>query len=135
MDDFWIKSLGISGDLMQDDWKNESNGLFLRAATFDHKPGMKRGDGIVFYATGRGVIFAAGVLTSIPYKLDADHRWNWRVDVDVTHGAPYIHNGVALEELNTGARNHRVRIQRRSHVRLTEEEYEMALELLPPLAQ
>ncbi len=40
---------------------------------------------------------------------------------------------IALERLNSAARDHRVRIKRRSHIRLTEEEFETALELLPTL--
>lgn len=135
MDDYWLKALGLVADPLQDDWKNDSGGLFLKAVTFDHKAGMKRGDGIVLYATGTGVIFAAGVVASLPFKFEGDGRWNWRVNVDLSHGESYIHDGVPLERLNTGERDHRVRIRRRSHVRLNREEYEIALGLLPELAR
>lgn len=131
--DFWLKALGSTDDPLNDDWRRDREGLFLRGVTFARQPSVKTGDGVVFYATGTGRIFACGSALSYPYRQDGDTKWEWRVDMRMTHGVPYLHNGVPLERLNSDGRDHRIRIKRRSHVRLTEPEFEAACQLIPTL--
>jgi hypothetical protein len=130
--DNWMKALGTSKDPLQDDWQRARRGLFLRAVTFATKPSLRTGDRVVLYATGKGLVFAAGDVISIPYEEDGDSRWGWRVRVSLTHGTTYIHDGVPLERIEE-ERILRNTIKRRSHIRLTDGEFEKALELLPEM--
>ena len=89
-DPYWFKTLGFRAreERLRDDWKNERGGLLLRFATFpkERRPRIETGDGIVYYAAGYGVIFAAGKTTSLPFlDMDDDSRWPYRVRVSLTH--------------------------------------------------
>ena len=135
MDDYWIKALGRGARVGQidDHWEDVANGLFFNAVTFAGRPGMKTGDGIVLYASGTGLFFAVGEVTSHPYlyETDGSTNWPWRVNVRLHHWRDYVHDGIPLATLNVEkGRDQRIRIKRRSHVRLTENEYQAAIDAL-----
>lgn len=134
MDDYWIKALGMGarGQQIPDDWASLGDGLFRNCVTFASRPGIKSGDGIVLYASGTGLFFAAGTVTSYPYLFEQDGstRWPWRVNVKLDHWRDFIHDGVPLEVLNVDGRDLRVSIKRRSHIRLSETEYQVAVRAL-----
>src|SRR4051794_39263487 len=106
--DYWLKGLGGGAreQLLRDDWQNERAGLLLRSATFGRRPAMRTGDGIVYYAVGHRVIFAAGSVTSLPWKEEShdDTRWPWRVRVNLPLLVQFVHDGVPLDELNVDGR-------------------------------
>lgn len=130
--EYWLKALGTSatGQQMPDDWRSIE--VLTHAATFGRHPSLKAGDGIVYYATGRGLIFAAGEVTSYPYQAESETEthWPWRVNVRLDWNKPFIHEGVPLEHLNVDGRDLRVSMRRRSHIRLSEAEYETAVNAL-----
>jgi hypothetical protein len=132
--DIWIKTLGMGrpGQEMPDHWEDVGNGLFHRAATFGSRPGMRTGDLIVLHAALWGVEFAAGEVVSMPYmgREPGEHNWPWMVNIKLTHWVEWLHDGVPLEHLNTGQRDLRVSIRRRSHIRLTRSEYDNAIAAL-----
>jgi EVE domain len=130
LNDYWIKALGMGrrGQQIDDHWEDVANGLFRNAVTFASRPGIKSGDGIVLYASGTGLFFAVGEVTSYPYlyETDGSTNWPWRVNVKLHHWRDYIHDGEPLERLNVNGRDLRVSMRRRSHIRLSEKEYEAA---------
>lgn len=93
---------------------------------------MKTGDRIVYYASGIGLVFTVGTVTSYPYRLDEawSEEWQRVVNVKLNAMREYIHDGVPLEALNAAGRELRSSIKRRSHIRLLDPEYERAVELL-----
>ncbi len=128
--DNWIKSLGMGarGPQLPDHWADIDDGIFHRAVTFRGRPGMATGDGIVLYASGTGLIFAIGHVTSYPYRQEAvgHESWPWRVNVELSRWREFIHDGVPLDLLNVESRDLRKVIKRRSHIRLTDTEYAAA---------
>jgi hypothetical protein len=121
----WLKSLGFADEArrMPDRWDTVENGLFRHAVTFPQRPDVQPGDGIAMYASGTGLVFAAARATSYPYKHD-NSPWPWRVDVDIVAAVDHIRHGLPLDALAVDGRQHNVRIRRRSHVNLTEPEFE-----------
>jgi len=93
---------------------------------------MRTGEGIVYYASGTGLIFAVGEIMGFPYRNDdpAHQGWPWRVKVKLSHWRDSISDGVPLEALNVEERDLRQVIKRRSHIRLSEAEYNEAVRLL-----
>jgi hypothetical protein len=131
----WIKSLGMGarGERFQDDWTRFQDGFFRTAITFSREPSLRNGDGVVYYGSGWGLVFAAGTVTSHPYRVDDawTTEWPWVVNTALGHWREFIHDGVPLDSLNTGERDLRLIIKRRSHVRLSDAEFETAANLLP----
>ena len=93
---------------------------------------MAPGDGIVLYASGTGLFFAVGEVTSFPYRFEDDGQtdWPWRVNVKLAHSREFLHDGVPLEVLNVDERDLRKTIKRRSHIRLSAAEYDAAVRVL-----
>jgi|GEM_PF-3379089 len=133
MADNWIKALGMGarGGQLRDDWGNERDGLFHRALTFARRPGLTKGDGVVLYAAGVGLVFAAGRVTSHAY-LDATDTtaWPWRVNIKLDEAREFLHDGEPLEVLNVEERDLRKAIKRRSHIRLSYAEFDAAVRAL-----
>jgi hypothetical protein len=134
MNDYWIKALGMGAREQQlpDRWDEIGNGLFRHELTSGVRPGMRTGEGIVYYASGTGLIFAVGEITSFPFRSDDPDQphWPWRVKVKLTHWRDFIPDGVPLEALNVEERDLRQTIKRRSHIRLSAAEYDEAVRLL-----
>jgi len=130
--EYWLKALGMGarGQQMPDDWRSIT--VLTHAATFGREPSVKAGDGIVYYASGKGLVFAAGDVTSYPYRAESptETDWPWRVNVRLDWSVDYIHEGVPLEDLNVNGRDLRRSMRRRSHIRLSEKEYEAAVNAL-----
>jgi hypothetical protein len=134
MPDNWLKALGMGAREQQlpDDWSSVADGLFHNAITFAGRPGLAKGDGVVLYASGTGLIFAVGSVTSFPYlaEEDATTGWPWRVNVELDNSRPFVHDGELLSTLNVEDRDLRKVIKRRSHVRLSDAEYAAATRAL-----
>jgi hypothetical protein len=128
--DNWIKALGMGarGHQLPDDWASVGEGLFHNAITFASRPGVRKGDRVVLYASGTGVIFAVGSVTSHPYLAEENPGtdWPWRVNVKLDHWREFLHDGEPLEALNVDERDLRKVIKRRSHIRLTDAEFNAA---------
>jgi hypothetical protein len=99
--------------------------------TFANNSGIEPGDKIVLYAAGWGAFFADGTALSYPYEdATTDDRWRWRVDFALDRAVPFIHNGIPLQVMSVDGRDLRIAIKRRSHLRLSEAEYDAAVEAL-----
>jgi len=134
----WIKSWGYGarGRRIRDDWQNESHGLLMSAVTFgpSRRPGLGTGDGVLYYAAGWRLLFAAGTVSSYAYWFESDGytSWPWRVNVqlDDAYTREFIHEGVPLDVLNVAGRNFGNLMKRRSHMTLSDAEWQAGLDAL-----
>ena len=126
--DNWLKALGggARGKRIPDEWATLEDGLFLRLSTYGREPSIKRGDRIALYGAGWGLVFATAEAIGYPHPRDslAASDWPWAVEHHVTHSVRFIHDGVPLEDLNVDSRDLRVSMRRRSHIRLSDAEFE-----------
>jgi hypothetical protein len=126
---WWLKSLGFADEKrgrMPDRWDSVTDVDLRKSITFPQNPDVQPGDGLALYASGTGLVFAAARATSYPYKYD-NSEWPWRVDVEIVAAVDYIRHGLPLDSLAVDGREHNVRIRRRSHVNLTEKEFDAAV--------
>jgi hypothetical protein len=139
MTDNWLKSLGMGarGQQLPDDWGTVGSGLFHNAITFASNSSLKRGDGVVLYASGTGLFFAVGSVTSFPYLAEESSGtdWPWRVNVELDHWRDFVHDGEPLADLSIDGRNLGQVIKRRSHVRLSNSEFAAATAALARATQ
>jgi hypothetical protein len=92
---------------------------------------VQPGDGIVMYASGTGLVFAAAEATSHPFPAeDGNPEAPWWVEISIVAAVDYIRHGVTLDALEVDGRRHNVRVRRRSHVNLSQREYDAAVEAL-----
>ena len=128
--EYWLKALGGGARVgqMPDDWRQIK--VLTRAATFRRRPSIKAGDKIVYYGAGWGLVFAAGSVTSHAYYDVEDQPWAWKVDVSIEQARDFIHDGVTLDTISVGDRELSRSMRRRSHLRLTEDEYREAIRQL-----
>lgn len=132
--DYWLKTFGMGAreSRMPDDWRSVR--VLTAHATSKRNSSMKTGDGIVYYAAGFGLLFAAGTVTSYPYiePTDGEEEWPWRVDVSLDEGASlrFIHHGVSLDEVSIDGRDLGRSIRQKSHIRLSETEHAAAIAAL-----
>lgn len=132
--EYWLKAFGKGARVarMRDDWRSITE--LKTCATSRRRSSMKTGDGIVYYAAGSGVLFAAGTVTSRSYlkPRDSEDVWPWKVDVALhdESSLEFIRHGVPLETASVDGRDLGRSIRQKSHVRLTEREYRAAVDAL-----
>jgi hypothetical protein len=131
MAEFWLKALGMGarGEQMPDNWRNID--VLTRHVTFKRQSSFKPGDKVVYYASGKGLIFAEGNVTSSPYYFKeegTESNWPWRADVDVQSSVDFIPRGASLDDASVDGRDLKRSIRQKSHIRLSESEYEAAVE-------
>lgn len=127
----WLKSLGYGarGRQLPDRWDSVEDVNLRETVTFPQRPSVQPGDGLILYAAGTGLFFAAGEARSWPYE-EGDSDWPWRVDYDLIAAVDHVRHGISIDELEVDGRRHNVRIRRRSHVNLTDAEFDAAVEAL-----
>ena len=130
---YWLKALGMGarGEQMPDNWRNID--VLTRHATFKRQSSFKPGDKVVYYASGKGLVFAEGDVTSGPYYAREDgveSNWPWRVDVSIESSIDFIPRGVNLADAAVDGRDLRRSIRQKSHIRLSEAEYRAAVDAI-----
>lgn len=150
MQEFWLKALGMGprddspgsiqhGERISYNWveaerqrgllEKLDNGSLTYRVLFRRQPrSIERGDRIVFYAPGWKLVFAEGEVISYPYNEPSDRfpHFTWCVNVRVDRKRDFIHDGIPLNALSVDGRDLPLRMLRRSHIRLTQSEYEAA---------
>lgn len=126
----WLKVIGASWHPIQRDWTTEGPFL-LHTATFSRRCSWEPGDEFVYHAIGASesrVVAFGIVLSSCRHDPGVDpFDFPFVCDVEVTTKRILVEDGVPLEELNVpGPRDLRRSISQKSHIRLTDEEFERA---------
>ena len=130
---YWLKALGMGarGEQMPDNWRNID--VLTRHATFKRQSSFKPGDKVVYYASGKGLLFAEGDVTSAPYYVQEpgiESSWPWRVDVEINSSVDFIPRGPTLDDASVDGRELRRSIRQKSHIRLSEAEYRAAVDAI-----
>ncbi len=122
----WLKMIGTSDKHWPESKRYDRKHIGFRG----RKPsGVHCGDRVVLYAVGGAKrIFAFGDVTSEWYesKQGTEEGWPYRIDVDLkVNLVPSA--GVNADEIFTSKGELRRKVARRSHVRLTDEQYKRAV--------
>jgi len=153
--EFWIKSIGAARSPLSDEWLAEDNvvdGALAsspRLAERVHFPRNKRpvgigiGDFFLLYGVTElgGRIIGAGIFKSRFYeedrkkelelrKADDVAAWPWRVDTEMLLSIWHAHKGPTIDAIDLDS----VKMRRRSHLRLTEEQYRAGVKALAEVA-
>jgi hypothetical protein len=119
----WLKLIGTSAEPLKDAWLDERD-FFRGYATFPRRPGIKPGDGIAYYATGIGSVFAFGSVTTFPYEVEGEHDgYPWRAGVALDTWRTFVHEGIPLDLLSIDGRDLRGSIKQKSHIALSDAEF------------
>lgn len=154
--EFWIKSVGAARAPLEDRWlreeRTQGGGLAAspRLAERVHFPHNKRpvgisvGDHFLLYGVTRlgGRIIGAGIFRSPFYEDDGTDEpglrskediaaWPWRIDVEMLLSLWHAHHGPTIEAVGIPPTT----MRRRSHLRLSEEQYLDGVEALAAVAR
>ena len=134
----FLKSVGATNAKLSDDWlttpwAERANRIDLldriHFARNKRPTGVRNGDRLVLYAAGWERIFGIAVVTSDePYELveEGQERWPWALDVAVPLVVPRLSLAPALAEMKVPNTS----VRQQSHIRLTDEQYILALAAL-----
>jgi hypothetical protein len=128
----WLKVIGASWHPIQRDWTTEGAHL-LRTATFAHRCSWQPGDAFVYHAIGADesrVVAIGTVRSACRHDPGVDpFDFPFACEVAITAKRNLVADGVPLEELNVpGSRDLRRSISQKSHIRLTDEEFERVVQ-------
>jgi len=154
--DFWIKSIGAARSPLHDEWLRgevtEDGGLVAshRLAERVHFPlnsrptGIRVGDHFLLYGVTSlgGRIIGAGIFRSPFCEDDGSSEpglrsaediaeWPWRIDVEMLLSLWHAHRGPTVEAIDVPG----AKMRRRSHMRLSEEQYLAGLQALADTAR
>jgi hypothetical protein len=126
----WLKGVGHARGPLEDDWTDGGRARALSRAGFPRRPRIVAGDHLVYYASVWRCVFAVMEVTGDP---DTDHpspadpaRWPWSVPVRPLVVVGMLSDAVPVEAIGVAARS----MSQQSHIRLTERQYELAVEVL-----
>ncbi len=130
----WLKVIGASWHPIRHDWTTEGRHL-LRTATFSHRCSWEPGDEFVYHAIGAEgsrVVAIGVVLSSCRHDPSLDpFSFDFACDVKIKTKRNLVADGIPLEELNVpGTRDLRRSVSQKSHIRLSDEEFERAARVL-----
>lgn len=154
--DYWIKSIGASRAPLDDRWLRHElpvDGALAaspRLAERVHFPHNKRpvgieiGDFFLLYGVTErgGRIIGAGIFKSGFYAEDRREelklrsaediaQWPWRIDIEMLISVWHAHQGPTIDAIDLDP----VKMRRRSHLRLTEEQYLAGVAALAEVAR
>jgi hypothetical protein len=154
--EFWIKSIGAARAPLRDEWLREeiaADGALAsspRLAERVHFPRNKRpigigiGDFFLLYGVTEigGRIIGAGIFKSHFYEDDRSEElglrsekdivaWPWRIDIEMLVSVWHAYRGPTIDATGLDA----VKMRRRSHLRLTEEQYMAGIDALAAVAR
>lgn len=153
--EFWIKSIGAARSPLEDEWLAKENVIdgslaaSPRLAERVHFPRNKRPVGInvddffLLYGVTEigGKIIGAGIFKSRFYEEDRAKElqlrspddiaaWPWRMDIEMLLSIWHAHKGPSIDAIDLDP----VKMRRRSHLRLTEEQYRAGVRALSEVA-
>ena len=125
----WLKVIGTSRQKFRREWTTEAPHL-LRVATFAGRCSWQPGDEFLYHAIGvdgSRLVAIGAVLSACYHNPDIDPGFEFACDIRLTTKRPLVSEGVPLEDVNVrGGRDLRRTVARRSHIRLTDAEFERA---------
>ena len=130
----WLKGIGHAGASLPEAWLTDGWSSILERTGFPRRPRMEPGDRLVYYAAGWRCVFAVveavGEPTDQVRHTSDPARWPWSIRVEPLLIVPRLENAPPVEAIGVAARS----MSQQSHIRLSEEHYERAVEALAGVA-
>jgi hypothetical protein len=124
----WLKAVGHARGPLGEDWLLQRPEL-LRRTGFPRRPRIVPGDRLVMYASVWRRVFALAEVTGEPEPRDHP-RWPWTVAIETLLLVPALDAAPPVEAIGVAARS----MSQQSHIRLSEEHYERAVEAIAGVA-
>jgi hypothetical protein len=130
----WLKGIGHAKGSLPEAWLAERPGILERTG-FPRRPRIEPGDRLVYYAAGWRRVFA--VVEAVEEPTDRVRhssnpaRWPWSIAVEPLLVIPHMENAPPVEAIGVAARS----MSQQSHIRLSEEHYERAVEAIAGVAR
>lgn len=125
-----MKANGHAGAPLPVEWLASGRGLARTG--FPRRPRILPGDRLVYYASVWRVVYAVVEVTGEPETLpDAPRRWPWSVSVAPLLLVPDLSDAPPVEAAGVFARS----MSQQSHIRLTPEQYERAVDAIASVAR
>lgn len=126
---YWLVSHGDASGGLKNDW-TRAHEVLLRTTRFPRRARIEAGDRLLYYAVGWQRIHGA-VETLGPVRDDLRHpgdpkRWPWGVEVEPLLFMRMISMAPKLELIDVSLKS----VHRQSHIRIGQENFESAVELL-----
>jgi hypothetical protein len=131
---FWLKSIGATDHRLKNNWLDSRYDLLdrVRFAANKRPSGVSLGDRLVLYAAGWERIYGIAIVTSPEAKEDlAEERWPWVLDVKVPLVVPRLDLAPGLDKIDVATTS----VRQQSHIRLTKDQFESAVEALAGLVE
>ena len=125
----WLKALGHARGPLPARWLEDGSLRSLRRTGFPRRPRIVPGDRLVYYASVWQRVFAIVEVVADPEQVD-DPRWPWIVRVEPLLVLPDLDVAPPVEAIGIAPRS----MSQQSHIRLTVDQYERAVEALASVA-
>jgi hypothetical protein len=130
----WLKGIGHARASLPEAWLAEGRATILERTGFPRRPRIEPGDRLVYYAAGWRCVFAVvqavdDPTDTIPHTSNPA-RWPWSIAVEALLVIPRLENAPPVEAIGVAARS----MSQQSHIRLSEEHYERAVEAIAGVA-
>jgi len=125
----WLKALGHAAGPLPARWLEDGSLRSLRRTGFPRRPRMAPGDRLVYYASVWQRVFAVVEVTGDPEQVEHP-RWPWIVRVEPLLVIPDLEAAPPVQAIGIAPRS----MSQQSHIRLTAEQYERAVEALASVA-
>jgi hypothetical protein len=132
MPSHWLKAIGHARGPLPADWVVQARTGSLQRTGFPRRPRIAPGDRLVYYAPVWQRVFA--LVEAIAEPTDSDppsQRWPWTVAVAPLLLVPLLDDAPPVQALGIAPRS----MSQQSHIRLTPEQYERALEAIASIAR
>ena len=125
----WLKALGHARGPLPARWLEDGSLRSLRRTGFPRRPRIVPGDRLVYYASVWQRVFAIVEVVADPEQVDHP-RWPWIVRVERLLVLPDLDVAPPVEAIGIAPRS----MSQQSHIRLTVDQYERAVEALASVA-
>jgi len=126
---YWLKALGHARGPLPARWLEDGSLRSLRRTGFPRRPRIAPGDRLVYYASVWQRVVAVVEAVDEPFAVEHP-RWPWAVAVEPLLVVPDLEAAPPVEAIGVFARS----MSQQSHIRLTPEQYERAVEALASVA-
>jgi hypothetical protein len=126
---FWLKALGHARGPLPARWLEGGSVSSLRRTGFPRRPRIAPGDRLVYYASVWKRVFAIVEAVADPEPVDHP-RWPWAIAVEPLLVIPDLELAPPVEAIGVFPRS----MSQQSHIRLTADQYERAVEALASVA-
>lgn len=127
----WLKAVGHAKGPLPEAWLADERWHTRMTRTgFPRRPRMVDGDRLVLYASVWKRVFGIVEVVGEPTADSGSERWPWQVAIEPLVVVPHLENAPPVEAIGVAP----ISMGRQSHIRLTERQYELAVEAIGGVA-